>query len=170
MKIVKPCSVFDLPFDLIKKIGLQISTIQKEALVIFGMETESQQLEQYVTCRFGGASSIPVEFDTTTTVYWECGKRNTCNFEGIICGFVRYKGLIITPLEVRMMQLLSSELTNEQISEILQMGASTFDFKKQQLYEKLAVSSKQSVARIALELKIIESWTNRKTLKELMTS
>ena len=163
-------TLFDKNENTLKKLSNHLSDDISEALILFGKEKPHEQLEQFAICRFESIDNIPEDFEETTGHYWDCGVRNSCPFEGIICGFLRYEGIVLTPLEVKILQLVSTELSNAHIEQVLKLKKSAFDLKKSQLYSKLKISTKQAAARIATELNIISKWSERKTIKELLTS
>lgn len=87
--------------------------------------------------------------------YHECGFRGECPMEGIVCGFFRVKGQIITPFDIHMIKLLATEDTLPVIAEKLQVCMNTFETKKQKLFEKLGVLSRARLVAVSYDLQIL---------------
>ena len=87
--------------------------------------------------------------------YFECPKRATCKFNGVLCQAPKHKGNSLTEIEIKLMKLTSTVQTNETIAINLELALGSFHKLKQALYEKLGVQTKQEVALIAKSLNII---------------
>jgi DNA-binding CsgD family transcriptional regulator len=152
-------NLFDLPLKFMETLEWEMhknpSTII--ALKLAGFKTREQQLEKFSECRFGGFD-LTADFKDgklSDTEYHECGFRGECPMEGIVCGFFRVKGHIITPFDIHMIKLLSTEDTLPVIAEKMQVCMNTFEIKKKLLYEKLGVLSRARLVAICYELQIL---------------
>jgi hypothetical protein len=150
---------FDLPSYLLDTIGAEMrrfpSTIK--ALKMAGYKTYKSQLKKYAECRFGGYD-FTADFKDgklSDAEYHECGFRGECPMEGIVCGFFKYKGEIITPFEISMIKLLATEDTLPVVAEKLKVCMNTFDAKKQKLFEKLHVLSRARLVAVCYDLQIL---------------
>lgn len=152
-------NLFDLPNDFIglleKEMHKNPSTII--ALELAGFTTREQQLEKFSECRFGGFD-LTADFKEgkfSDAEYHECGFRGECPMEGIVCDLFRVNGKIITPFDIHMIKLLSTEDTLPVIAEKLTVSMNTFEQKKKALYEKLGVLSRARLVAICYELQIL---------------
>jgi DNA-binding CsgD family transcriptional regulator len=150
---------FDLPIYFLKIIEKEMlrfpSTIK--ALKMAGYKTRKAQLLKYAKCRFGGFD-FTADFKDgilSEAEYHECGYRGECPMEGIVCGFFKVKGNIITPFEIEMIKLLATEDTLPVISEKLKVSMNTFEQKKQKLFEKLHVLSRARLVAVCYDLQIL---------------
>ena len=118
---------------------------------------EIKQLEQFVKCRFGGIDMTAdiVEGKIQDGEYWPCPNRGNCPHEGILCKLPMYNGKRLTDTEVKLIQLSSTEKTNEVIAEDMEMAMGTFHKQKKLLYEFFGVQTKQGITVIGTFLNII---------------
>jgi DNA-binding CsgD family transcriptional regulator len=152
-------STIDLPSSIIQ---LGYEEIEKDknlqsALQEWHPNSRFAQFNQFLSCRYGGLDYV-ADFENSQFKdgdYFECSKRSTCKFNGIICNSPKYNGKSLTAIEIKLMQLLSTSLTNEVISEKLELAFGSFHKYKQILYEKLGVQTKPEIALIAKSLNLI---------------
>jgi len=152
-------SIFDLPkeFLVILKKEMLSTPSTVLALSLAGYKTQRQQLEKFAECRFGGFDFIADFKDGkfSESEYHECGFRGNCPMEGIVCGFFKVNGNIITPFEIKMIHLLATEDTLPVIAEKLHVCMNTFETKKQKLYEKLGILSRARLVAVCYDLQIL---------------
>ena len=115
-------------------------------------------LPKFIWCRFGGLDFSPDIADGKLQdgEYHPCRLRGKCSGEGLVCKMPIYKGVRLSKLNVRLMQLLSTTLTNEAIASEMNLAMGTFHQMKKALYVLLGnVQTKQEVTLIAKELNIV---------------
>lgn len=152
-------SIFDLPksfLDILEN-EMQSAPSIVLALSLSGLKTQKEQLEKFAECRFGGFDFIAdfKEGKLSEAEYHECGFRGNCPMEGIVCNFFKVNGQIITPFEIKMIQLLATEDTLPVIAEKLQVSINTFEVKKQWLFQKLRVLSRARLVAVCYDLQIL---------------
>lgn len=144
--------ISDLPIDFLdaakQKMNETPSTIL--ALEFSGYVLENSQIEKFLECQFGSfdyspdfASGIFLEPE-----YHDCGSRGICPMEGIVCSFLKVNGQIITPFEIEIIKLLSTEDTLPVIAEKLEVSINNLEDKKKVLFRKFNVLSR---ARLVAE-------------------
>lgn len=152
-------SIFDLPQDFLKILRDEMNSSPSTvlALSLAGFKTVSSQLEKFAECRFGGFDFIAdfKEGKLSEAEYHECGFRGNCPMEGVVCGFFKVRGEIITPFEIKMIHLLATEDTLPVIAEKLQVCMNTFEVKKKWLFEKLRVLSRPRLVAVCYDLQIL---------------
>jgi DNA-binding CsgD family transcriptional regulator len=152
-------SFFELPKEFLLVIDAKMhsnpSTIL--ALNLAGYETTNAKLEKFAECNYSSFDFVAdfKEGNLSEAEYHECGFRDNCPMEGIVCGFVKVKGQIITPLEIKMIHLLATEDTLPVIAEKLHVCMNTFELKKKWLYEKLGVLSRARLVAVCYDLQIL---------------
>lgn len=149
----------ELPFYYIQLIR---EAIQKDTAIEFELQrmhpdSEMKRIEQFAVCNFSGLDHEP---DIENGVlqqgeYWDCPKRGICIAEGIICKSLSYNGNTLNTVEINMVKLLITDMTNEVIADKLVLALGTFHLFKKTLYKKLKVTTKQELTLIALSLNII---------------
>jgi len=149
----------NLPFGIIQLAKEQINTEPEVAAALkeWHPTSEFNQVNQFLKCRYGGldfsADFIDNQFKSGD--YWDCPSRGSCPFNGTLCKAPVYNGHELSALEIKLMKLTASSLTNETIALDLKIPFGSFHKHKQALYEKLAVQTKQEVALIAKSLNLI---------------
>ena len=116
------------------------------------------QQNQFLKCRYGGLdfSADIKDNHFQEGDYWDCPKRATCAFNGIICKAPTYNGQKLSPIDIKLMKLLSTNATNEVIADALNLALGTFHKLKKALYVKLNnIQTKQELALIAKSLNLI---------------
>lgn len=152
-------SFYDLPFLVFQLLREKINgdaPILKE-LMRMHPDSEMKRIEQYVICNFSG---LDFTADINNGVlqegeYWPCPLRGICPGEGIICKPLVYEGQVVNAVEIKMIKLLVTDLTNEVMAEEMCLPLGTFHKVKKNLYQKLNVSTKQEIAMIAVKLSIV---------------
>jgi hypothetical protein len=120
-------------------------------------DSEIKRIEQYAICNFSGLDYEPDILNGIVQQgeYWDCPKRGICPGEGKICKPLTYNGNIINAVEIKMIKLLVTDMTNEVMAETLLLPLGTFHKVKKSLYNKLGVYTKQEISIIAMHLNII---------------
>lgn len=117
-----------------------------------------KQIEQFVSCRLGG---LDHKADIKNNQiqqgeYWNCPKRGTCAAEGILCQLPTVNGHQLTSKEITLIQLSTSEKTNEVISEEMNLCFGTYHKMKKMIYQVLGnIMTKQALTQKAFELNLI---------------
>ena len=127
-------------------------------LKVMHPNSELKRIRQLVRCRFGGLDMSPDIKDGVLQDgdYWPCPLRGSCRSEGILCRQPQYKGKEITAEQVKLMKLISSNMTNETIAEVINKPMGSFHVMKRDLYKTLGgIQTKQEVALIAVFLNLI---------------
>lgn len=122
-------------------------------------DSEMKRIEQFAICNFSGLDHHPdiANGQLQEGEYWDCPKRGLCPAEGILCKKFRYNGSELEQVEIRMIKLLTTDMTNEAMADELLLPLGTFHLIKKKLYEKLAVSTKQELTLIAVAANIVQA-------------
>jgi len=149
----------DLPKELLHILDVEMNQFPStvKALTAAGYKTKKTRLEKYAECRFGGYD-FTADFKDgvlSQAEYHECGFRGECPMEGVVCGFFKVNGQIITPFEIKAIKLLASEDTLPVIAEKLQVCLNTLEVKKKLLFEKLHVLSRARLVAVCYDLQIL---------------
>ena len=152
-------SFTELPFNTIQILSEAIDADLTTKLALHDMHPISQtkRLEQFAICRFGG---LDFQGDINNGElqdgeYWPCSKHGNCDHEGVLCKLPCVNGNRLTKKEVHLMQLTSTDKTNDVIAEEMNLCFGTFHQIKKFLYEKLCVQTKQEVSIIAKSINLI---------------
>lgn len=119
--------------------------------------SEIKRLEQFVKCRFGG---LDFQADIKDGVlqdgeYWDCPMRGKCRSEGILCKLPIHNGKRLTQQDVTIIQLASSDMTNDVIAETMKIPLGTLHKEKKGLYRWLKIPTKQHLALLAKNMNLI---------------
>lgn len=152
-------NLFELPESFIKKLTDEMHEFPSvvKALEIAGFTSLNAQLEKYAECKFGGFD-LAADFKDgqfSEAEYHECGYRGSCPMEGIVCGFFKVNGQIITPFEIQIIKYLATEDTLPVIAEKLQVSMNNFESKKQILFKKMTVLSRAKLVARGYDLQIL---------------
>lgn len=152
-------SLFELPSDFLAILEKEMRKVPSivAALKMAGYKTKKEQLEKFAECRFGGFD-LTADFKEgqfSKAEYHECGFRGECPMEGIVCGFFKVNGEIITPFDIQMIKLLATEDTLPVIAEKLEVSMNTFEARKKLLFEKLQVLSRSRLVAVCYDLQIL---------------
>lgn len=153
-----------LPFCDISLGTLQLlqETIDADPAVVLELhdmhpDSNMKRVEQFARCRFGG---LDFEGDIRDGKlqdgeYWSCPNRGTCKSEGILCKLPSYNDQRLTKQEVLLLQLTSTNKTNEVIAEELNLPMGSFHKAKKFLYGKLNIQTKQEGVVVSFLLNLI---------------
>ena len=87
--------------------------------------------------------------------YFDCGFRNQCPMEGIVCSYPTYNGHPLTPFDLKLIKLLATEMTLPAITDEMKVCANTLDNKKKILFEKFQVLSRPRLVALAFENNLV---------------
>ena len=162
MKIIQNGKVLpfcEISFNTIK---LLQETIQNDKaayieLLNWHPNSKMKRLEQFAKCRFGGLDFKPDIKDGKLQdgEYWDCPQRGSCKSEGILCKLPTYNGQRLEPIEVKLLQLTATNMTNDVIADEMDVALGTFHKLKKILYEKLGIQTKQEGVMVSFRLNLI---------------
>ena len=129
----------------------------KDELTRMHPNSEMKRVQQFIHCNFSGLDFTP---DIKGGVlqqgeYWDCPLRGICPGEGKICKQLTYQEQIITAVEIKMIKLSVTDMTNEVIAESLRLPLETFNLIKKRLYKRLSINTQQDLRLIAVATNII---------------
>lgn len=162
VKIIQNSKV--LPFCEISSATMQIldEAINSDLAVkleLFDMHPNSKmrRIEQFAKCRFGG---LDFQGDLKDGVlqdgeYWECPNHGNCKSEGILCKLPTYNHQRLEKQEVKLLQFMASNMTNDVIADELSMPLGSFHKLKKNVYDKLGIQTKQEGTMVSFFLNLI---------------
>lgn len=149
----------DLPYSYIQIIreNIESDPALNTELMRMHPDSEMKRIEQFAICNFSGLDHEP---DIQNGIlqqgeYWDCPLRGNCISEGILCKPLTYKDHTINAVEISMIKLLITDMTNDIIASTMLLPLGTFHLFKKELYKKLCISTKQELTIIAIRLNII---------------
>ena len=149
----------EIPIGIAELLREEINKDENVKLALFDMHPDSEwkRLEQFVKCRLGGLDFQGDIKDGKIQdgEFWDCPLRGTCPHEGVVCKLPVIDGYRLNSEDIKLMQLSSTEKTNEVIIEEMQIPAGTFHKRKAILHQNLHVQTKQSIAIISKHFNII---------------
>ena len=150
----------DIPFATIKMLDAAIHADININLELHDMHPSSKlkRIEQFARCRFGGLDFVGdiIDGKLQEGEYHDCPQRSTCKSDGILCKLPSHNGQKLSYQDIRLMQLLSTALTNDIIAEEMKLPWGSFHKAHRLLYDKLGVQTKQEVTKIAYLLNLIQ--------------
>lgn len=160
MKDGKVNSFTDLSFSDIAILKEEIDANIEIKLALHDMHPDSEvkRIAQFAFCRFSGLDFQPdiIDGQLQDGEYVECPKRGTCPHEGTLCKMPIVNEQRLTNQDVALMQLLSTEKTNDVIATEMNLAPGTFHQAKKFLYRKIGnIQTKQRCAMIANYLGLI---------------
>ena len=143
----------ELPLGIIELLKEAIKSDKQLELALHDWHPTSEwkRLEQFATCRLGGLDyndDITPDGKIQDGEYWPCPNRGSCQYEGVICKLPVINNHRLTTDEIKLMQLSSTELTNDVIAEEMNMPLGTFHKAKAQLHQILGIQTKQGITKI----------------------
>ena len=152
-------SFCDLPFTTIEMLKEAISAepLTKSILNDWFPNQKMKQLEKFISCRFGGLDFVAdiENGNLQNGEYWKCPLSGNCKAEGIVCNSPIIDGKSYTTAEIKIIQLSTTEMTNDSIAASLAMPLGSFHKIKQIVYEKIGALTKQSVTQFAYQHNLI---------------
>lgn len=162
VKAITAGSVIDftqLSFGHIQQLKEEIEKDEmvKMHLLDLHPNSEFKRLEQFVKCRFGGLDyQADISKDAVQDgEWWPCPLRGKCASEGVLCKAVKFKGERLDHQDITLVQLLSTNTTNDVIAEEMKLPLGSFHLAKKRLYKKLGVQTKQESTLIGQRLNLI---------------
>ena len=149
----------ELSYPIVELLKEEIAKDQNviDSLLELQPNSEMKQVEQFVKCRLGG---LDFKADIIENViqegeYWDCPNRGKCKHEGTLCKLPVFNNYRLEPVDVKLMQLSATEMTNEVIAEEMHMPLGTLHKLKKKIYAILEIQTKQESALIARDLNLI---------------
>ena len=159
MKDGKVNSFTDLSFSDIALLKEEIDANIDVKLALHDMHPDSEvkRIAQFAFCRFSGLDfqADIIDGKLQDGEYVDCPKRGTCPHEGVLCKLPMINNERLTKADVLLMQLSSTEMTNDVIAETMNMPFGTFHLSKKTLYRKIGAQTKQRCAVVANFLGLI---------------
>ncbi len=120
-------------------------------------ESEMKRIEKFVSCRYGGLDHEAdiKNLELQKGEYWPCPMRGMCKGDGIVCKKLTYNNETLSAKEIKLMQLLSTALTNEALADEIDLPLGSFHVFKKELYKKLNIQTKQEAVIIAVKLNLL---------------
>lgn len=128
------------------------------ALELSGYTTIEQQLLKYLSCQYG-SFDLKADFKSgefSDPEYHECGYRGDCPMEGVVCGFLKVEGKIITPFEIEIIKLLATEDIIPLIAEKLRISINNLEEKKKVIFQKFNVFSRARLVTVCFNREILK--------------
>lgn len=154
----------DTPFEIfqILKETINNDPLVLEKLIEMHPSSEYRRIEQFVQCRFGGldytGDFCTKENKLQDGEYWPCSKHGNCSAEGVLCRLPTINGERLTVQEIQLIQLTTTDMTNEVIAEEMNLPLGTFHKLKHSLYQKIGnIQTKQCLTKIAIAFNLINS-------------
>lgn len=149
-----------LPFSIVDLLNKEIekNPEAKAILMEWHPDSEFKQMAQLIECRFSGLDFTPdvKEGVLQEAEYWECPKRGNCAGEGILCKSFELNGHVFNKTEIKLIQLSTTDKTNEVIADELDLPLGTFHKMKQSIHQNLGnVQTKQRLTQIAYHHNLI---------------
>jgi DNA-binding NarL/FixJ family response regulator len=154
---VKPFAEISFPhYQLLKEAVYADPEVLNE-LIKMHPTSEAAQIEQFAKCRFGGIDFYPDIKDNQLSDgdYWDCPLKGICAAEGIICRSVKYNGHSLSKIQISLIKLLVTGMTNATIALMLEIAEGTMHLLKKELYRIFDVQTKQELALKAQQINLI---------------
>lgn len=140
----------DFPVELLDSIRNEMEADKKiiPALEKMGAHDPMSQVEQFLICRYGSFNNDPDygNPEGNDIEYYNCGMRNTCPFQGIVCKqFVTNDG-VLGWREMEIIKLMTEDITDKEIAARLFISEHTARKHRQNITKKLNVHSKVGIA------------------------
>ncbi len=145
----------EIPLGIIELLREEIKKDKEVNLILHDLypDSEWKRLEQFVSCRFGGLdfkSDITADGQLQDGEFWDCPKRGNCPHEGKLCKLPMVNDYRLTETDVKLMQLSTSEMTNEHIASELEMPLGSFHKAKAFIHSLLGVQTKQGITKVCI--------------------
>lgn len=150
----------EMPFATLKILEKTIQDNININMELHDMHPTSKlkRIEQFARCRFGGLDFVGdiIDGQLQEGEYHDCPKRGNCPSEGILCKLPSYNDQKLSSQDIQLMQLLTTNDTNDVIAEKMNLPMGSFHKAHRLLYDKLGVQTKQEVTKIAYLLNLIQ--------------
>lgn len=154
-------SFSELPYPLFQLLREEIKADETvtQHLHIMHPSSEYRQIEQFAKCRFGGLDFTGDICSETGKLqdgeYWECPLRGNCRSEGVLCKMPKVGDERLTSSEIKLIQLITTDKTNEVIAEEMDLPLGSLHKSKKNLYEKFQINTKQCLTKMAMAFNFI---------------
>lgn len=154
-------SFSEFPYALFHLLREAINTDESVAqhLHIMHPSSEYRRIEQFGKCRFGGLDFKGDICNDTGKLqdgeYWECPLRGNCRSEGVLCKMPKVGDERLTSSEIKLIQLITTDKTNEVIAEEMDLPLGSLHKSKKNLYEKFKINTKQCLTKTAMAFNLI---------------
>lgn len=147
-----PISIHQMIWDYFKDNESIIDSLEEA-----GFMTYDEKIKKFTSCRFGGFDTVSDIKNSSINIseYFDCGHRGNCKMEGIVCSYPKYNEHTITPFELKIIKLLSTEMTLPAIADEMKVCANTLDNRKKVLFEKFKVLSRSRLVALAFRNNLI---------------
>jgi len=149
----------DLPFSYHQILKESLKTMPEAQAILneWYPDSELHQIQKFVSCRFGGLDYTPdvKNYQLQDGEYWDCPLRGSCKGEGKVCKPIQYNNQPLETLEIKLLQLLITNDTNDVIADRLNIPMGTLHKLKRILYAKLNIQTKQGAAQVVHELNLV---------------
>jgi len=122
-----------------------------EALESMGLNSASQQHEQYIACMYGEYNHTPdflnfrhsVDDDEFTQLL--CGVNN-CKFRGVLCHKIHAKYSDLTDREVQICLHIRADFSSKEIADMLDISINTVSVHIANILSKIGCNSRAGIA------------------------
>jgi len=119
----------ELPGGVVELLKEEINKDENVKLALHQMQPLSdwKRLEQFAKCRFGGLdyNADIKNGELQDGEFWDCPNRGTCIHEGILCKLPIVNNHRLEQIEVKLLQLTATDMTNDVIAEELNIPLGT---------------------------------------------
>ena len=157
----KVSSFAELPyatFQLLREAIEKDDNVLKH-LHIMHPSSEYRRIEQFAKCRFGGLDFTGDICSNAKNLqdgeYWDCPFRGNCISEGVLCKMPKIGEERLTAVEIKLIQLSTTDKTNEVIADELKLPLGSFHKQKKSIHEKLNIHTKQCLTKFAMAFNLI---------------
>lgn len=156
----KVSSFAELPYAMLQLLreAIDADVQVQQHLKLMHQTSEYRRIEQFAKCRFGGldfTGDISINAHLQDGEYWECPLRGNCASEGVLCKMPKVAGERLTSFEIKLIQLSTTDKTNDVIAEEMQIPLGSYHKSKKNLHEKLHINTKQCLTKFAMLFNLI---------------
>lgn len=115
--VIKPFA--DISLSILDLLSTELDADEEatEALNKMRITDPALRLEQFATCRYGDFNNRPdIHGGDRDLEYYDCGQRGVCKFEGRLCKRMNAQYGVLTRAELRIIKLVTSDLSDEEIA------------------------------------------------------
>ncbi len=154
---IKPFAQISFPHYQLLREAIVSNREIAEQLQIMHPDSEYQQVEKFAKCNFGGIDFTADIVDNKLGEgdYWDCPLKGSCSGEGIICKSVTYNGKSLSKVQINLVKLLVTGMTNAAIASACDIAEGTMHLLKKELYQIFDVQTKQELALKAQQINLI---------------
>jgi DNA-binding CsgD family transcriptional regulator len=150
----------EFPTELVEIIDNDMASHPKamKALADWDITDPSEQMRQYIACRFGGfdySPDINGEGIIQVAEYVDCGRRGKCAYEGKLCSSIVLANGVLTKKEIEVLKLIGQGLLDKEICDSLGIAQDTLRSHKDSLCSKSGLQRKAALSVLAYQYKLI---------------